>query len=267
MNLDPVRRAPKLALVPSPTRNLPLSIRFLLILAGFIGFGAALYLGLSSANAVVIGFVVLGWVVSLCLHESAHAFAAFLGGDRSVETRGYLSLDPMAYAQPMLTFGLPILFVMLGGVGLPGGAVYIDHVALRSRWWESIVSAAGPLANGLFLMAIGIPFWLDMPLRGGAGAFWGALGFLGYLQATALALNLLPVPGFDGFGIIRPHLPDDMKLQADKFAAISGLLLLALIFIPQFGAAIRNASVTLTDAAGIDRYFIAKGYGMFRLFR
>ncbi len=222
---------------------------------------------MSSANAVVIGFVVLGWIVSLCLHESAHAVAAWLGGDRSVETKGYLSLDPMAYAQPLLTFGLPVLFVLLGGVGLPGGAVYIERLSLRSRWWDSLVSAAGPLANAAFLFAIAIPFWLDWPLTAGAGPFWNALAFLGYLQATALALNLLPIPGFDGFGIIRPHLPYDMQLQADRFAAISGLLLLALIFIPQFGAAIRNASLTLTDIAGIDRYFIAKGYAMFRFFR
>ena len=244
-----------------------LSIRFLILLAGFIGFGAALYLGVSRANALVVAFVVLGWIVSLCLHESSHALAAYFGGDRSVETRGYLSLDPMAYAQPMLTFGLPVLFVLLGGVGLPGGAVFIERLSLRSRWWDSLVSAAGPLANAIFLAAIAIPFWLDWPMKGGGGAFWNALAFLGYLQATALALNLLPIPGFDGFGIIRPHLPNDMQLQADRFAAISGLLLLALIFIPQFGAAIRNASLTLTDLAGIDRYFIGKGYAMFRLFR
>ncbi len=244
-----------------------LSARFLILLAGFLAFGAVLYLGLSSANAIVIAFVVLGWIVSLCLHESAHALAAFLGGDRSVETRGYLSLDPMAYAQPMLTFGLPVLFVLLGGIGLPGGAVYIERLSLRSRWWDSLVSAAGPLANAVFLLAIAIPFWLDWPMKAGGGGFWFALAFLGYLQATALALNLLPVPGFDGFGIIRPHLPHDMQLQAERFAAISGLLLLALVFIPQFGAAIRNASLSLTDFAGIDRYFIAKGYAMFRLFR
>ncbi|MFT4096759.1 MAG: site-2 protease family protein [Rhodoblastus sp.] len=264
--LEPRLARPHIAARPASHGIILLSLRFLLLLAGFIGFGAVLYLGVSSANAVVIGFVVLGWIVSLCLHESAHAFAAFLGGDRSVETRGYLSLDPMAYAQPMLTFGLPVMFVLLGGVGLPGGAVYIERLSLRSRWWDSLVAAAGPLANAVFLLAIGIPFWLDLPLRGG-GAFWSALAFLGYLQATALALNLLPIPGFDGFGIIRPHLPQDMQIQADRFAAISGLLLLALIFIPQFGAAIRNASVTLTDLAGIDRYFIAKGYAMFRLFR
>jgi len=247
--------------------SMRLSARFLLLLAGFIGFGAVLYLGISGANAVVIGFVVLGWIVSLCLHESAHALAAWFGGDRSVETRGYLTLDPMAYAQPLLTFGLPVLFVLLGGIGLPGGAVYIERLSLRSRWWDSFVSAAGPLANAVFLGLLAIPFWLDWPMAGGAGPFWSAVGFLAYLQATALALNLLPIPGFDGFGIIRPHLPYDMQAQADRFAAISGLLLLALVFIPQFGSAIRNASLAISDLAGIDRYFIAKGYAMFRLFR
>ena len=34
-----------------------------------------------------------------------------------------------------------------------------------------------------------------------------ALAFLAFLQATAFVLNLLPVPGLDGYGVIRPFLP------------------------------------------------------------
>jgi len=30
---------------------------------------------------------------------------------------------------------------------------------------------------------------------------------LGFLQITATVLNILPVPGFDGYGAIEPYLP------------------------------------------------------------
>ncbi len=242
-----------------------LSWRFLLLLGAFAGLGAVLYAGIPHPAVLVLAFVVVGWVISLCIHESAHAFAAYLGGDTSVRARGYLTLDPMAYANPGLTFGLPILYLLIGGIGLPGGAVDIQRRALRSRWWDSIAAAAGPAANLLVLILLALPFLLDMPARGGGEAFWSGLGFLAYLQATAVVLNLLPIPGFDGFGVLRPHLPYDMQAQADRIAAGTGLLLLILFFFPPFQIAVRNASVTVTDRAGIERYYVGTGFALFRL--
>ena len=246
-------------------RNTRLSWRFLLLLAAFAGLGAVLYTAAIRSSILVLLFVVAGWVVSLCLHESAHATVAFAGGDRSVDIRGYLSLDPFAYANPVFTFALPILYLLIGGIGLPGAAVYINHAALRTKWWDSAVSAAGPAANLLFLILLAVPFFLGLPERGGADAFWAGLGFLAYLQATAFVLNLLPIPGFDGFGIIRPHLHYDMQAQGDRIAQGTGVLLLVLFFFPPFQVAIRNASVKLTDAVSIERYYVGKGYAMFRL--
>ncbi|MFO1118387.1 MAG: site-2 protease family protein [Beijerinckiaceae bacterium] len=242
-----------------------LSPVFLLILVAFGSLGAILYTGASNSSILVLMFVVAGWTISLCLHEAAHALTAFRGGDRTVAVRGYLSLDPMSYASPGLTFGLPILYLLIGGIGLPGAAVYINHAALRTRWWDSAVSAAGPLANLLFLGVLAAPFAFGLPQRGGADAFWAGIGFLAYLQATAIVLNLLPIPGFDGFGIIRPHLPYDMQAQGDRIAQGTGFLLLALFFFQPFQTAIGNASVKLTDVAQIERYYVAKGYSMFRL--
>jgi Zn-dependent protease len=252
-------------MIGSAARRSGLSLNFLVLLAIFLGFGAVLYTGASKNSAVAIGFVVAGWVISLCLHESAHALAAFFGGDRSVVGKGYLSLDPMAYTHPMLTFGLPILYLLIGGIGLPGGAVYIQHSVLRSKWWDSFVSLAGPLANAAFLLILALPFALGMPEHRGADAFWAAMGFLAYLQATSIVLNLLPLPGFDGFGVLRPHLPYDMQAQADKIAGVMAVLWLILFFMPAFNVAIRNASMKMTDPVGIDRYYIGKGYAMLRL--
>ena len=38
-------------------------------------------------------------------------------------------------------------------------------------------------------------------------------------------------------------------------------------FVPAFNVAIRNASTKMTDPLGIERYYVGKGYAMFRLFR
>src|SRR5262245_15490556 len=59
------------------------------------------------ARIALFGFVLGEWVVSLCLHEFGHAYFAFRSGDRSVATRGYLTLNPARYADPIMSFGLP----------------------------------------------------------------------------------------------------------------------------------------------------------------
>ena len=52
----------------------------------------------------VFTFVIAGWIVSLCLHEFAHAFTAWRFGDRDVAVRGYLTLNPVKYSHPLLSF-------------------------------------------------------------------------------------------------------------------------------------------------------------------
>ena len=47
---------------------------------------------------------------------------------------------------------------MIGGVALPGAAVYINTSLLRSRLWQSAVSAAGPLATALVAVLLAQPF-------------------------------------------------------------------------------------------------------------
>ena len=50
-------------------------------------------------------FVIAGWIVSLCLHEFGHAFTAWRFGDHDVAVRGYLTLNPFKYSNPLLSLG------------------------------------------------------------------------------------------------------------------------------------------------------------------
>ena len=88
-------------------------------------------------------FVIAGFLVSLCLHEFAHAYTAWRFGDHDVEARGYLTLNPLKYSHPLLSLGLPALFIALGGIGLPGGAVYVRTSWMTKRQ-KTLVSLAGP---------------------------------------------------------------------------------------------------------------------------
>ena len=96
--------------------------------------------------------IIIGWIMSVCVHEYSHALAAYLAGDRSVSDRGYLSMNPLLYIDPFMSIILPVVALLMGGIPLPGGAVLIDRLALRKRWYGSLVSAAGPASNFLLFL-------------------------------------------------------------------------------------------------------------------
>ena len=92
--------------------------------------------------------VLVGWIFSLCLHEFSHALIAYFGGDTSVREKGYLTFNPLKYTHPVYSIVLPLLFLVLGGIGLPGGAVYIETWRLRSRRWISATTSI--IANSTY---------------------------------------------------------------------------------------------------------------------
>ena len=236
------------------------SLNFLLLTLIFTGTGAALWHGLVAGQGAVIVFVVSGWVVSLCLHEFAHALVAYHGGDHMIAETGYLTLDPLQYTDPLLSIALPLIYIALGGFGLPGGAVWIRHGLLRGPGWDSAVSAAGPAANALVLAGLAGLYAL-LPHGDRATDIEGAVALLAYFQATAIVLNLLPIPGLDGFGILRPWLPGHIAAAGNAIAAGAGFMLILLVIsTPAIGHFIFMAGRHVTDLFGFDPYDISYGY-------
>lgn len=178
----------------------------------------------------VFTFVIAGFLVSLCLHEFAHAYTAWRFGDRDVEVRGYLTLNPLKYAHPLLSLGLPALFIALGGIGLPGGAVYVRTGWMTKRQ-KTQVNLAGPAANLLF--AIVVLVLTRLLYDPGHAVFWAAMAFLGFLQVTAFVLNMLPIPGLDGYNALEPHLSPETQRALQPAKQWGFLILLLLLFTPQ----------------------------------
>ncbi|WP_019629387.1 site-2 protease family protein [Actinomadura atramentaria] len=218
------------------------------------------------ARVLLLVFVVAGWIVTLCVHEFAHAYLAHRAGDRTVATRGYLTLNPLLYADRVLSFAIPVVFVLLGGIGLPGGAVWLDRHAIRDRWRQSLVSAAGPLSNAVFAIMLGVIF-KNFASRDHA-VFWTAIAFLGFLQVTAALLNLLPIPGLDGFGVAEPFLPRPVRAWADRFGGFVFLALLAALWlIPAVNTAFFDLAYAVCDAVGLNRTDVLIGRALLEFWR
>jgi Zn-dependent protease len=232
---------------------------FLVLLAVTLvgGFFAA---SATTRPVLTTGIVLLvlgGWAVSLCLHEFGHAYTAYRGGDRSVRAKGYLTLDIRRYADLGLSFILPVFFLLLGGIPLPGGAVWIDHGAIRSRFVRSLVSLAGPLAN-LVLGALLTAAVAFVPMSDGLAV---GLSALALIQVLAFVLNILPVPGLDGFGVLEPFLPESARRTAARVRPWAPIALFVLILgVPGVSSALFSFGALVFSAVGGDSSLAATGY-------
>jgi Zn-dependent protease len=237
------------------------------VLLGFFGFV------LWTDNPVwripgTIGFVVVGWIFSLCLHEFAHAATAFIGGDRSDGTASYLSFNPLKYLHPVLSILLPVVFILLGFIALPGGAVYLNRNMVRNRGWQSAISAAGPLMNLLFLVLTAIPFALGLADPVTHPMLAGALGVLAFFEAAAVILNLLPIPGLDGYGILEPWLPYSWRSALAPFRGYGFMILvLILFFLPGAQLLYQTTIFNVLLAAHVDLFAVGAGFQAFQVFR
>ena len=206
--------------------------------------------------------VLIGWVFSLCLHEFSHAAVAYAGGDTTVREKGYLTFNPLKYTHPVYSIVVPLIFLALGGIGLPGGAVYIETWRLRSRWWKSAVSLAGPMSNLVLAIVLGVILAASPASREG---LWPGLAFLAFLQVSALVLNLIPLPPFDGFGVLQPFLPERIQTAV---AQVSGLIPWAVFFllwyVPEVYNTFWTAVVGLTHMLNVPLDLVQLGLRDFR---
>ncbi|TDB87596.1 site-2 protease family protein [Actinomadura sp. 7K534] len=214
------------------------------------------------ARLAVFGFVLAAWMVSLCLHEFGHAYMAYRSGDHSVVSKGYLTLNPLKYSDITLSFLIPVVFIVLGGIGLPGGAVWIERHRIRGRLRHSLISAAGPLSNALFAIMLAVLY--KNFAHQDHGVFWLGVAFLAFLQVTAAVLNLLPIPGLDGFGIIEPYLPRGLVDKVAPYGGYAFLILIALLWLGPVNQAFFDVIFHLTGALGLDEFPIQFGHSLFQ---
>src|SRR5262245_8320593 len=157
------------------------------------------------------------WILCVCIHEFSHALVAYWGGDDSVREKGYLTLDPTRYIDPVFSLLVPAVVLMMGGFPLPGAAVQIDWSRLRSDAWLLWSTAAGPISNFLLFLIFGGLLHPKLGLVDPGEPrlhtwvyFCGAMAFLNFL---ATFFNLMPIPPLDGYGLIEHKLPRELQFR------------------------------------------------------
>jgi Zn-dependent protease len=148
---------------------------------------------------------------------------------------------------------------VLGGIGLPGAAVYLQTWFMTPTR-RTLVSLAGPAANLLLavLLLVAIRLFYD-PAH---AVLWAGVAFLAFLQITALLLNLLPVPGLDGYDALEPHLSPETQRAVAPAKQYGFFILLFLLLAAShwfFGLVL-----WLFDFSGVPHWLAAAGNSLTR---
>jgi len=206
-----------------------------------------------------IGFAVI-LLLSLSVHEAAHAFVADRLGDPTARQLGRVTLNPLKHLHPVLSFLLP-LGLYFAGLPIVGGGrpVPINVLNFRHKARDfMLVALAGPFSNLALVVVFGLLFvvasWTGMiePLviRNPYGpdnvTYASFLGDsvnhvemwlkLGALLNLGLALfNLVPLPPLDGSRVIGWLLPRSIQFRWYALDRLGIFLILGLMYLGQEG--------------------------------
>jgi Zn-dependent protease len=198
-----------------------------------------------------VEFIVL--LLSLSVHESAHAFTADMLGDPTARYLGRVTLNPIVHADLMGTVLFPLIGLFAGGF-LFGWAkpVPVNINKLRNPTRDyMLVAAAGPISN--LLMAFGL-FALLMVVKltsadgaalvrdvayysipEGGNSFLtplAVLAFYGILLNIILAVfNLFPIAPLDGAAVLSGLLPRSVASVIEQIQPYGFMILIALIYL------------------------------------
>ena len=91
--------------------------------------------------------------------------------------------------------------------------------------------------------------------------FWAGMAFLGFLQVTAVVLNLLPMPGLDGYGALEPHLSARDPARLEPVKRWGFFVLLILLLTPALNQWFFGAVLWFFDLSGVPSELVQRGAG------
>ncbi len=178
--------------------------------------------------------ILIPLILSLTVHEFAHAWSAYRLGDDTASRMGRLTLNPLAHIDPIGTVLLPLLGIPFGWARpVPINPARFRR-SIRMSTGMMITAAAGPLANVVLAVACTVVYGLLLrfaPMGAMPGSGSRELLLIAIQLNVALAIfNMIPIPPLDGSRVVDGLMPLRLRPAWEGFTRFAPFLLL-FVFI------------------------------------
>ena len=175
-------------------------------------------------------------VIAITVHEFAHAKVADLLGDDTPRMNGRVTLNPLAYLDPI---GSLMMIIAHFGWGRP---VPVNPYALNRRSPAALmwVSLAGPMSNFLLAILAAIPLRLgiasSVPLQNYLPSSKAFLSEFVFINLFLMLFNLVPIAPLDGDKIADYFFPPFLARPLKVIRPFGSMILIVLLFVmPRLG--------------------------------
>lgn len=157
-------------------------------------------------------------IISLTVHEASHGLFAWLGGDSTAKDAGLVTVNPIPHMRRepigMILIPVVVLYLSKGAYCFGGASAPIDpYWAARYPKKAALMSAAGPLANVvLATIAFAVLYFIARPDSANERAIGEIAWVFVWLNMLLALFNLIPLPPFDGAGVVRGLLPSSGRI-------------------------------------------------------
>ena len=171
--------------------------------------------------------VALSLVISLSIHEFAHAWVSLKLGDYTAKYMGRVTLNPLAHLDPVGT-----LLLLVAGFGWGKPVPFNPYNLSNPKRDSALISVAGPVSNFILaiLFAVVIRFLVSETI------LWNFVYLMVYFNLLLGLFNLIPIHPLDGFKVVNGLLPDSLSVQWMQMAPYGIYILLLLVITRSTGA-------------------------------
>jgi len=183
-------------------------------------------------------------LVSLTIHEYAHAWMAYKYGDDTAKNLGRLTLNPLAHISLFGTIILPLLVRFGWAKPIP------VNFSILTKKQIFGVAVAGPLANIMLALILTVAFHL---FRLGKLPLLSDFVLLAIIINIILALfNLIPIPPLDGSRLVYALLQSPRAVNVyNRFARYGIIIFIAFLLLGGFEVIILPLAALLYYLLGL----------------
>lgn len=185
-------------------------------------------------NLYTIVLTIPAILIAFTFHEYAHALVADMLGDKTPKFQGRLTLNPFAHIDPV---GFIMILLFRFGWAKP---VEINPNAFKNGNKDDLkVSIAGPITNLIIAILFGIlagfyaKYYIYFHIPNSvAQVLWDFIRLVVQINCMLFIFNLLPLPGLDGFHVLKDLFPKVFYNISDFVYKYQMIILLIFIISP-----------------------------------